>query len=449
MENRREFLKKVLPIAVPITMQSVVMACMQLADQLMVGRLGEQAIAAIGSANKLYSILSVVLAGLATGVSIFAAQFQGKKDRYGISRTLGLGVAAGGLITLLFMLIVWIWAPGCIGFFTDDSGVIDTGSEFLRILAISFLPCMLTMMFSAILRSTGHVKLPMFASISAVAVNVLLNYALIFGHWGMPELGANGAAAATVTARMLEFGAIAVFARRLRLPGLGRVSDLWGASRPLVARFVRTTYPILMTELLWVLGETVYAVIYGRMGTRELTAMTITYPVQALGIGILTGLASAASVLIGNRIGAGEEEEGLHDARHFVGLGIMTTLGLGVLIALFSPLYVSAFHISKQAEHYAIGLLIVFSMFFWVKVSNMIIAGGILSSGGDSRFVFRMEATATWAVGVPLGLLAAFLMGLPVYWVYALISLEETVRLYFGFRRLQSRKWIHNLVKDM
>lgn len=181
----------------------------------------------------------------------------------------------------------------------------------------------------------------------------------------------------------------------------------------------------------------------------EMTAMTITFPLQGLCIGLLSGLASAAGVMVGNRLGANESDIALDHAKKFIRLGIIISLIVGVIIAAGSKLYVSAFNISEDAKQMSMYIVIVFAGFLWVKVSNMIIAGGILNSGGDSKFVFGMESTATWLIGVPSGLLLSYIWKQPVYLVYLVISLEEVVRFGFGYARIYSRKWMRNLVSDL
>jgi len=449
VDRKEGFYWSVLTIALPITLQSLIMALLNLTDQLMVGQLGDTAIASVGMASKIFGILQVVMAGLATGVSVYAAQFWGSKDKKSISQLLGLGLLVGGLFSALFTLFIHFFPKTALQAFTSDGAVIDTGSLFLEVIALSYVPTMLTMMYSAILRSTMHVKLPMFVSMAAVGINVVLNYLLIFGHCGCPQLGLRGSAVATTIARLVECALIIGAVYYHRLPGGVQLSQLFGISRPLAAEFFKTTYPILLTELLWVLGETVYAIIYSRMGTLEMTAMTISFPLQGLSTGLLSGLASAAGVMIGNKLGANEREVAFDYSRRFIRMGIVVSVSFGVLVALVSPWYVSAFNISAKAHDMGIYIVLVFAGFLWAKVSNMIMSGGILISGGDSRYVFAMESTATWIVGVPSGLLFSFVWKQPVYLVYLLISIEEVVRFVFGLARIRSKKWMRNLVGEI
>lgn len=449
MSDRNEFYKSVYKIAVPVTLQSLLMSLLNLTDQLMVGQLGDVAVASVGMSTKIYGIISVVLAGLSTGVSIYAAQFWGNKDSKSVSQVLGLGVLTGFVFSFLFAAAVFMDSPFFLQLFTTDVNVTQNGYVYLQIMSLGFVPVMFTMMYSAILRSTGHAKWPMYVSLISVILNVILNYLLIFGNLGAPELGLKGSAIATLIARIVECLLIIGAVYRYRLPGAVGLKNLFILPKPLVRKFFGTTYPILLTELIWVLGETAYAIIYSRMGTMEMTAMTITFPLQGMCIGLLSGLASAAGVMVGNRLGANEIDVALDQAKRFIRLGIIISLVVGVIIAAGSSLYVSAFNISGDAKHMGTYVIIVFAAFLWAKVSNMIMAGGILNSGGDSKFVFAMESTATWIIGVPSGLLLSYVWKQPVYLVYLVICLEEVVRFGFGYARIYSRKWMKNLVNDL
>lgn len=347
-ELKRDFYKNVYKIALPVTFQSLIMSLLTLTDQLMVGQLGDVAIASVGMATKIYGVISVVLAGLSAGVSIYAAQFWGKQDRKSISQLLGIGLMAGFALSFLFTLLVFFQPQLCLSLFTTDERILGEGYIYLQLISLSYVPTMLTMMYSAILRSTTHVKLPMFVSLFTVVLNILLNYLLIFGNWGFPELGLKGSAIATLIARIVECILIIGAVYKFRLPGSVDFGNLFVIPRPLLKKFIQTTYPIILTEFIWVMGETAYAMIYSRMGTSEMTAMTITFPLQGICIGLLSGLASAGGVMVGNKLGAGEEETAMQYAKRFIALGISVSLAVGLVIAAASPWYVSFFNISGK-----------------------------------------------------------------------------------------------------
>lgn len=447
--RNREFLDKILKIAVPIAVQSVIMSALNMIDQIMVGQLGENAIDAVGVGNRVFNILNFVLNAVGAGISVYTAQLWGKKEKKGIGHLLGLGIISGGAITTIFVLFSLLAPELCVSVFSSDKKVLAQGALFLRIVGYSFIPAMLTIMYSSVLRSTAHVKLPMAASITGVLTGVTLDYLLIFGNFGFPRLGLRGTAIATIIARCLEFSIILIGTYKLKLPAAFKISQLIGISKALLTRFCKTTYPIVLNEFLWVLGDTAYNIIYGRIGTSEYAAITITFPIQGITIGMLSGLSAATCVILGNLLGAKEYDKANSYSQKIVKIGIGLSVFLGVLIVIFSKLYVLAFNVSAQTSRYTVYLLAAFAFFLWVKVSNMIIGSGILSSGGDSKFMFVMESSATWLFGVPSGLIAAFVFKLPVYWVYAVLSCEEIIRFLIGLHRVHSKKWIRNLVSNL
>jgi len=446
MIKDRDFLREVRSIAVPVTAQSVVMSLLLVTDQLMVGQLGTTAVATVGISSKLTAVLIVVLTGLATGVSIFAAQHWGSGDRRRIRHLLGLGLLLGFAFTAVITFFVAAFPRVVMSPFTADSRVLAEGAGFVRVIALGYLPTMLTLMYSAVLRSTGAVRLPMWASIAAAVLNLALDWLLIFGHLGLPRLGLEGAAIATTAARFVEITVILVGAYAARhVVAVIRLADLRGADAQLLRRFGVVALPLAFNELLWVLGETAYVVVYGRMGTDSLAAMAMTFPVQSLAIGLLTGLASTAGVLVGQRLGRDDLADASLRGNQLISGGVVAALGIGVLLAAGSSMYVGLFAMSGHVRHMGQLCLLVFAGFLWVKVANMILAGAVLNAGGDSRFVLIMESLATWVVGVPTAFVAAFVFGFPVWAVYLLLSLEEVVRLAVGWRRLRSGLWLRNL----
>lgn len=443
--EKKEFYSQLFKLAIPISLQSLIMAVLYLVDQLMVGQLGGVAIASVGMSSKIYSVISVVLAGLATGLSVYAAQYWGSKDHKSITQLLGLSLGIGLLLSGLFSVFVFLYPQLCLSIFTTDTEVLENGYIFLKIVALSYIPTMLTMLYSAVLRSTGHVKYPMIVSVAAVGLNIVLNYGFIFGHFGFPKLGLAGAAYATLIARLIESALIVGAVYRGRLPGAGGIRELCSVSKARSIPFLRTIAPIILTELVWVLGEACYSIIYSRMGTAEMTAMTVTFPLQGLTIGLLAGLSGAAGIMVGHKLGENNNAVAFSYARIFVRIGIGFSLLLGAFIAVLAPLYVSAFNITVDERRLAISVICFFALFLWIKVGNMIIAGGILQSGGDSKFVFVMEASTTWLLGVPLGLLLSWGWKQPLPWVYFFLSLEEAVRLLIGYIRFRRGQWLKQL----
>lgn len=449
LDQNKEFVRKIGRIAVPIALQSIVMSLLNMMDQVMVGQLGEKSIAAVGMSNRVISILMFGLNAVAAGVSVYTAQFWGKNETEKIGYLMWIGILTGTVISGAFAALAVFFPEFCIGIFTGDKEVIRQGTVFIKMAAFSFIPAMLTIMYSSVLRSTGNVKLPVIVSIISVMLDVILNYLLIFGKFGFPEMGLRGAAVSTVIARIAEFLAIFFITHRRKLPAAFSLRQLRSLPQKMLFSFFNTTYPFIFNEFLWILGETVYNIIYGRIGTAEYTAVAITSPVQGIMMGALSGLAGAASVILGNEIGAGEEDRVELYARKFIRFGVSLSVFLSIVIILLSKLYVGVYNVSEETGRYAEYLMFAFAFFLWVKVSNMIIGSGVLSSGGDSRYILVMESSTTWLFGVPSGIIAAFVLHLPVYGVYIILSCEEIIRFGIGLRRVYSRKWIKNLISNL
>jgi putative MATE family efflux protein len=442
----REFLREVRAIAVPITVQSVLMALLMMTDQLMVGQLGTTAVASVGISSKITSVLIVALTGLATGVSIFSAQHWSTRDSRGIRHLLGFGLLVGVILAAAITLFVALVPTVAMAPFTSDSRVLTEGAGFVRIVAWGYLPTMVTLVYSAVLRSTGAVRLPVYASGAAAVLNLGLDWLLIFGNLGLPRLGLEGAAIATTASRFVELAVIlvGVYATR-HVVAVTRIRDVQGAHRDLFRRFAAVALPLTLNELLWVLGDTAYLVVYGRMGTDSLAAMSMTLPVQSLAIGLLSGIAGATGVLVGQRLGRDELHDAARRGRQLILAGIGVAVVIGILLAAGSRAYVGLYDVPGSVQRSGQLCLLVFAGFLWVKGANMILAGSVLNAGGDSRYVFVMESLATWVVGVPTAFVAAFVLHFPVWLVFLLLSLEEVVRLGLGWARLRSGRWLRNL----
>ena len=375
------------------------------------------------------------------------SQFWGKKDKDNIARSFGGNLFIGLAITLIFSLLSLVFPEQVLGCYTKDATVIKLGSEYLKIIAVGYIPILLITMYSSILRSTEHVKLPMYAGIFSILMNTLLNYILIFGKFGFEEMGLQGTAYATTITRILEALLLFACTYAKKYPGAFKIKEISNLSVSFIKKIMIITTPILINEFLWAVGETMYSIVYGRMGTTEVAAMTLTFPIQSLSIGLFSGVSVAAGIMIGNKLGKDETEEAFKFSTKFVQLGLAGSAIFGVLLILLSKVYVVIFNISDNLKDCTIKILIVFALVLWIKVSNMIIGGGILRSGGQTKYTLYLDMFGTWGIGVPIGFISAFVFKLPIEWVYLLISSEELARLIIGLKLMYSRKWMANITE--
>ncbi len=435
-------------IALPVTLQSLLQASFSVVDQCMTGQLGTVSVAGIGLGGKFAGIYAVMAAAVATGAGILIAQYAGKKEDAGVRRSFWMHLGLIGLLAAGFAIVGWCFAGPVMGLYSQDAATAVAAAQYLRMLAPGFLPLAVTDMLSTLLRCKGNAKAPLYASLASAVANTGLNYLLIFGRGDFPAMGVAGAALATTAARCLECGCLLCLVAGSLPKGSGTGLRAGRIDGVFARKTAAILMPILGCEFLWSLGENVYAVIYGRMGTQPCAAITLTNPIQSLMIGALTGLSAAAGILTGRRLGEGRCEVALRDARRFVWLGLVGAAVLSVGIVLFAPLYVQMFRVEETVRRMTVYILYAYAAVAPFKVGNMILEGGILRSGGKTGYAMAIDLVGTWGIGVPVGLAAGLWLRLPIWWVYGLLSLEECVRFAISCVVFTRGKWARDLTES-
>jgi putative MATE family efflux protein len=443
----RAFYSTLLRLAVPIAIQQLVMNALNAVDVLMIGQLGDTSVAAVGLANQVFFLLSLFLFGVGSGSAIFSAQFWGRGDVSNVRRMLGLALLLGITGSALFSLAA-VLAPGFVlSLYSKDPAVVAAGSRYLRVVGLCYMPTAVTAIYGMILRSTRQVKIPMAVSVGALSLKTVLAYVLIFGLFGVPAMGIMGAAVATCVARGLECIAMLTLTYRLKLPAAAKLHELLDINRALVNRFVRTASPVILGEILWSLGITVYTGIYARIGTGSVAAVNIASTIEGVALVPFMGMGNAAAIMLGNRIGAGDIEDAMDYARRFLFLAVGGALAMGVLIFISRAVLLSLYRISPEARQDALGVLAVMSVVLWLKAANMVMIVGILRSGGDTRFALVADTGPMWLLGVPIALLGGLVLGLPVYLVVLMVVIaDEGTKFIISLWRVRSARWIHNVV---
>ena len=445
MEKKKTLQQEILNIAIPVALQSLLSSSFSVVDQIMTGQLGEISIAGIGLAGKFAGLHSVVLGAVATVAGILLAQHLGKRDQKAAARGFFLNLTLALAVAAAFTVVCESVPRGVMGLYTTDSGTRDCAARYLQIIALGFLPSAGSLLLSTFLRCKDRANIPLYATLFNAALNTGLNYVLIFGKFGFPAMGVSAAAWATVISQYAGFLVILTGYLRLSRETHWRVPFPLTMSKEMWHQYLRILAPILVCEFFWGLGENVYAAIYGHIGTGACAAMTLISPVVVLFIGALSGVSQAAGILIGKRLGAGAFEEAYALSKKLMWYGLAGSLCLGAVLVLLGQRYVQIFRVENSVRAAAYQLLVVFAAFGPVKVQNMILGGGIIRSGGETRLTMYMDLIGTWLFGVPLGVLSAFVLGLPIAWVYALISLEECVRLLMAVRVFRKRNWMVRL----
>lgn len=445
---KREFYKDMLQIALPITMQGLLQAALSLIDQIMIGSLGSATIAGVGLGAKFISLFSVTMTAIVTVAGILIAQYCGSKSKKGINDSFFSNLYFALLIAVIFLGLSLSIPEQIMGLYSKDADTIGEAVVYLRIVSIGFVPQTITLMLSALLRNMEAAQAPMVAGGISVASNTLLNYLFIFGIGKIPAMGVAGAAMATAISRIIELLIIyTMFVKIRRQKGI-ELRVTFSFEKDFLKKIVPVLTPILCCEFLWSLGENVYAVIYGHIGTESCAAMTLTYPLQTLAIGALSGVSAAAGVMIGNDLGKDNKDKAYADSKSFVKVTIEVSLGISMLIALLGGLYVKLFHVSDDTKQMTVYILFAYALVFPAKVINMVLGGGVLRSGGQTKYIMAVDMIGTWIFGVPLGLLAAYVLKLPIYYVYFILSMEEYVRVLLCVLLFKSKRWMVNMTKE-
>jgi putative MATE family efflux protein len=445
----RVYLLELRKIAIPIIIQQFMFSGLNMLGVIFVGQRGDVAVAAVGLAGQIAFILNLVHFGIISGAAMFTAQFWGRKDIPNLRRVLGLCLMMALSASLIFFFLSQFLPAQLLGIYSKDQAVIDLGAHYLRVFSWTFLFFAVTFSYSLVMRSTGDVKTPTVISVGALTISTFLSYALIFGKFGFPELGIQGAAVAAVIARALECVTLLIAAYKLKSPVAASMRELTSFDLGFLGKVIKPMLPVILNELFWSLGITTYNVIYARIGTTSFAAMNIVSTIEQMAFVVFFGVSNATSVLVGNNIGGGQEEKAHLYAGYSLYIAALGGILIGIAIHFAKSPVLSLYKVSPDVIQYASNILTIMSLFIWMRVSNMTIVVGILRAGGDTRYSLFLDGIIIWIVGVPMAYFAAFILDLPIYFVYLFVMSEETAKYILGIIRYRSRKWINNLVAQV
>lgn len=447
--RKNTFLSAVVGIAVPVGLQSMLQSSFSMVDQLMVGQLGSAAVSAVEVAGRPAFIYSVVVGAAAAITGIMISQYLGMGDGEMADKSLSVNLAAAAALAALFTALCLLFAGQIVSIYIkDDPIILAAGREYLVWIAWTYLPMGISSILAVMIRCMDRAVSPLFAGISSAVVNTALNYVLIFGRLGFPALGITGAAIASVISQLVNLLLMLVMFWRVRVRRRGsfRFSLALGADG--YRQYFVMLLPILINEFLWSVGQNVNTFIYGHLEQGDLASMSMTGPIQGLFIGALSGVSQAAGILIGKRLGAGESDKAYQESKKLIWYGLAGSLVLSMLLVWLRGPYVLLYKVEPGVQDTAGKLLMIFAILAPLKVANMILGGGIIRSGGKTTYIMLIDLMGTWLVGVPLGLVTAFVFRLPVVWVYFILSQEELVRLILTIIVFRRRNWMKRLQKE-
>lgn len=446
LKKNSEFYSTLFSLVLPIAFQQFMLAAVNASDALMLGLLDQDSLSAVSLAGQVQFVFNLFLAAMTIGASMLAAQYWGKGDRDAVERILALVLK----ITTPVSLAVFLAAQLCPGLlmriFTRDEVLIAGGVRYLQVVGLSYLMTGISQIFLCILKNSGQAMKSTVISSFSVVLNIFLNAVFIFGFWIFPEMGIAGAALATVIAKAAEL--LWLFAESCREGRIHLRMRYVIHTDPLLRKdFWKYTTPVLANEMVWGCGFTMYSVIMGHLGSDAVAANSIANIVKNLIACFCSGIGNGGGILVGNELGQGNLEKARSYGGRLCRISIVSGIISGLVLLALSPLILSVSNLSDVSVGYLRGMLLICSYYMIGRAVNATTIAGIFCAGGDSRFGLLCDTVVMWVIAVPLGLISAFVLNLPVLAVYFVISLDEMVKLPAVYRHYKKYAWVKDLTR--
>lgn len=439
-----DFSKKLITLILPIAFQQFMLALVSASDAVMLGMFSQDALSAVSLAGQVTFVENLFFAAVTIGLSMFAAQYWGKKDITSVEKIFAYVMKITAIVSFVFFIAGLCIPKALMHIFTNDRALIDGGAIYLRAVSLSFFLTGISQIYLCILKNTGKAAKSSLISSASVIVNIVLNAVFIFGLLGLPKLEIAGAALATVIARVIEVLWCIIETAKKDSAKL-KMKYILRNDKHLRSDFWKYTSPVLGNEIVWGVGFTMYSVIMGHLGTDAVAANSIANIVKNLVACFCLGLGSGGGIMVGNELGAGRLENAKIYGRKLCKLSIICGAVSGLFLLALSPLILSVADLSDTANEYLKYMLYMCSYYMIGKSINGTTIAGIFCAGGDSKFGFLCDTITMWCITVPLGMLAAFVLKLPVLAVYFIVNLDEIVKLPAVYRHYKKYKWVKDL----
>lgn len=449
----RNFWRVTLALALPVAFQQLLTASFSLVDTLMVSQLGKNELAAVGMAGQYSMLFNMGLFGFCSAAGVFGSQYWGAKDKDGINRTCGMTLTCAFISTMIFVLLAALFPYKVMGFLTKDIAVLEIGVSYIRIAVWSYPALYLSSVFSSILRSTEHVKLPMIVSGISAVLNGVFNYALIFGKLGMPTLGIRGAAIATCISSWcapLLLLTISILQKNILYVSPFRWFSFKMAH---LKEYLQKALPVAFNESLWGLGTFLVGAIFSNYSTDGYAARTILSTFENICFVFFIGLCNAACIMIGKSVGEGKTERAVEDSKRFAVLVPLFGVFIGAFIILFRSPLVNIFNmgesISESTLAMARTLMLIYAIEMPVRNIPYIQIVGIFRSGGDTTTGVRYDLVSLWLISLPVTYIAAFVFHLPFPVIFLLMYVsEDYLKSLLCLRYFFTMKWIKPVTEE-
>ena len=441
-ERKRSLRKEIVRLALPIALQQFMTALVGACDAIMLGKLSQDAMSAVSLATQVTFVFNLFMFAFMAGENMFVAQYYGKGDYTGISQVFSLVTKICGCIAVVFLAGTLFCPEQIMRILTNEETLIVLGSEYLRVIGISYVFSGIAQTFLAIMKNCGAVNMSTLINGVMVILNIALNAVFIFGLSGFPKMGIKGAALATVLATVVQFlWSVGYVLCRIRAVKF----SLRSCEKKLFGRFWQKAVPLLINNLAWGIGFSMYSVIMGHLGTDAVAANGIANISKNLVVCFCLGLGNAGSIIVGNRLGADRLQEAKEVGETLTKTAIIAGIVSGLVLIALSPFITKMVDLTPTARGYLQKMLLICSNYIAGKSVNCMTIGGIFAAGGDSKFGMLCDSVTLWCIIVPLGCICAFILKLPVMVVYFVLNLDEIIKLPVVYKHYKKYKWIKNL----
>lgn len=436
-------------LLIPLVIQNLLNAAVSSSDVVMLNYVSQSSISAVSLAANYASVLGSVFYGLGTGATLLCAQYYGKRDFRAIQAVQGIALRFSVAASALFAVMAFFAPQLLMRVFTEDAQLIAIGADYLRVMGITYLCWGIIEIYAAVLRSIGRVTVCLVMNIITFFLNIALNAVFIFGLCGAPKLGATGVAIATAASRLVEligFSLVSVLSKDVKL----NILEMFRKNKVLTGDFVRLALPALGNDVSWGVAFSMYSVILGHLGNDAVAANSIVVVIRNLTTTFCFAVAAAGGILLGNVMGTGDLEKAKRYASDVMKMTVLSGAVGGIILIASIPLVLrfASASLSDTAMGYLRVMLWINSYYIMGSAVNTSLIAGVFRAGGDTRFGLICDTIDMWCYAVPLGFFAAFVLKLPVLWVYFLLCTDEFVKWPWVIRHYRSGAWAKNITRD-
>lgn len=442
-----DFFKRIAVIAVPVALQNLLTTTGSMVDTMMIAPLGETTVGAVGLCAQFSSLMFSGYWGFVGGGMLFFSQYWGAKDDDGIDRSYGITLTCMMVVAVLFAMLALVFPEWVMRIYTDKTAIQQIGVSYLQVVGFAYPLQILSMAMSALLRSTERVKIPFYASIVSVLTNMCLNWVLIYGKFGLPAMGVQGAALATVFAAAANALVIFLCARAQKYPYLFHFRKHFRWSKAAVRLYLTRCFPILCNEVLIGVANMIINMVLGRQSEQAIAATAVFRTLEGLVIGFFSGFANAASVLVGKSVGSGELEDAYERAKRLVLLcGSCIFVVCATLLLVHKPI-LSALSLSGESLQIGTGLLMIYCVAAVIRMCNWT-QNDTYRSAGDATTGTVLEILFMYLMVLPCVCLIGLVWKAPYLVIFACCYIDEPIRFVLMQRHMYSGKWIRPVTPE-